>query len=339
MQPQRPAVHRTILVVDVERFEDRRRTNAHRVAVRDGLYQALQRAFTNAGISWDRCYQEGTGDGVLMLAPADIPKAPFVDTVPLALAAAMYEHNQCHPVEEQIRLRMALHAGEVQLDGHGVTGAAVSLTFRLLGARPLKTALADSPGVLALIASGWFFEDVVRHSPAAHADTFRPVRVMEKETSTVAWVALPDHPYPPDPTALTAPPPDLAAGPVRHQLPAALGSFIGRRDELAALTAALNAAAGPGMPGFTVVISALGGAGGIGKTALALHWAHQHQHRFPDGQLYVNLRGFDPSGHPTPTGEAVRGFLDGLGVDPRPCQSSWTPRPRATAAWWPASTC
>jgi DNA-binding SARP family transcriptional activator len=99
---------------------------------------------------------------------------------------------------------------------------------------------------------------------------------------------------------------------VPRQLPAAVADFVGRAAELAALTQALDqaSAASPG----TVVISAIGGTAGVGKTALALHWAHQAAGRFADGQLYVNLRGCDPSGVPMPTAEAVRGFLDALGV-------------------------
>ncbi len=97
-----------------------------------------------------------------------------------------------------------------------------------------------------------------------------------------------------------------------RQLPAAVIGFAGRAAELAALTGMLDEAdtAGPG----TVVISAIGGTAGVGKTALALHWAHQVAHRFADGQLYVNLRGFDPSGIPATSAEAIRGFLDALGV-------------------------
>ena len=69
-----------------------------------------------------------------------------------------------------------------------------------------------------------------------------------------------------------------------------------------------------GGAGGTVVISAIGGTAGIGKTTLAVTWAHQVADRFPDGQLYVNLRGFDPAGAPMDPGEAVWGFLDAFGV-------------------------
>src|SRR5215469_5138491 len=99
---------------------------------------------------------------------------------------------------------------------------------------------------------------------------------------------------------------------VPRQLPATISAFTGRAAELQALTRILDRA-GAGPPG-TVVISAIGGTAGVGKTALALHWAHQIADRFADGQLYVNLRGFDPSGTPVGPAEAVRGFLDALGV-------------------------
>jgi tetratricopeptide (TPR) repeat protein len=98
--------------------------------------------------------------------------------------------------------------------------------------------------------------------------------------------------------------------PVPRQLVAAPRHFVGRGAELARLTADLD-----GAVGGTVVISALAGAGGIGKTALALHWAHRNLDRFPDGQLFVDLQGFSPAGEPVDPAGAVRGFLSALGVD------------------------
>ncbi|XUL85477.1 BTAD domain-containing putative transcriptional regulator [Streptomyces galilaeus] len=95
------------------------------------------------------------------------------------------------------------------------------------------------------------------------------------------------------------------------QLPSELGSFTGRRAELAQL-AGLSAKEAPGMR-----IAVISGMGGIGKTTLAVRWAYRIAHRFPDGQLYVNLRGFDPGGAATDPGEALRGFLEALGVPPQ----------------------
>jgi tetratricopeptide (TPR) repeat protein len=99
---------------------------------------------------------------------------------------------------------------------------------------------------------------------------------------------------------------------VPRQLPAAPRLFVGRRDELDRLDATLQDAA---IPAATVVISALSGAGGIGKTWLALHWAHRHIDRFPNGQLFVDLRGFSPTGRPAHPSDVLGGFLDALGVD------------------------
>jgi DNA-binding SARP family transcriptional activator/tetratricopeptide (TPR) repeat protein/DNA-binding XRE family transcriptional regulator len=99
---------------------------------------------------------------------------------------------------------------------------------------------------------------------------------------------------------------------VPRQLPAAPTGFVGREAELEVL----SALPGQARAGGTVVISALGGTGGVGKTALAVHWAHQVAPQFPDGQLYANLRGFDPSAAAVSPAEALGWFLDALGVAP-----------------------
>lgn len=97
------------------------------------------------------------------------------------------------------------------------------------------------------------------------------------------------------------------------QLPMGVRGFTGRTEELARLTDILAAA--EDQPS-AVVVTAVSGTAGVGKTALAVHWARQTQQAFPDGQLYVNLRGFAPGGSAMGPAEAVRGFLDALGVPP-----------------------
>jgi DNA-binding SARP family transcriptional activator/tetratricopeptide (TPR) repeat protein len=112
------------------------------------------------------------------------------------------------------------------------------------------------------------------------------------------------EPAPPDDGGTAARP---AAVPVPRQLPAAVHHFAGRAAELATLSGLLDQAGG------TVVVSAIGGTAGVGKTALAVQWAHQVADRFADGQLYVNLRGYDAE-RPMSASSALAGFLGALGV-------------------------
>ncbi len=108
---------------------------------------------------------------------------------------------------------------------------------------------------------------------------------------------------------------------IPRQLPHAVSNFTGRQAELDTLQrfAGSLGELGGQRPAWSpaMVISALDGAAGVGKTALAIRFAHQIADRFPDGQLYVNLRGFDPTDPPLAPGEALIGFLRALGVDPR----------------------
>lgn len=99
--------------------------------------------------------------------------------------------------------------------------------------------------------------------------------------------------------------------PVPRQLPGAVAGFTGRAAQLKLLSElADEAIADHG----AVVISTISGMAGVGKTALALHWAQQVAAKFPDGQLYADLRGFGPSGVPASPAEVIRGFLEALGV-------------------------
>lgn len=347
---QQLAVHRAIMVVDVEGFGGPDRTNLNQLAVREALYAALPRAFTESGIGWDNCANEDRGDGALILIPPEVPKAHLVASLPGALAGAVSRHNAGSSAPERIRLRVALHAGEVYSDAHGVAGAAVNHAFRLAEAPALRSALAATSGVLAVILSDWFFTEVARHDPAAVPGAYRRVQVIVKETTATGWIRVPDPAAAParagpggdvpgqDKTAIAVrgdtqlagrSPAVLAvrrvmgAGPVvadngmaarrlaPAQLPHDVLGFTGREPELTGLDSLAA-----GQRGAAVVITAIDGVAGIGKTALAVHFAHRAAAAFPDGQLFVNLRGFDPDHPPLGPGDVLARFVRALGADP-----------------------
>jgi NB-ARC domain len=338
------------MVVDVERFGDPARTNLNQLAVRDGLYKALIHAFGMSGIVWDRCVSEDRGDGALILIPPEVPKIYLVTSLPSMLAAAVSRNNARCTTPERMRLRVALNAGEVYRDAHGFAGAAINHAFRLAEAPALRSALAaSSSAVLALIASDWLFSEVIRHDPAAEPGSYRQVQVAVKETVAAGWIRVPapgviqaaagqrDALRSRDETAdrgkhraatrglvsggavmdllgssLIAANSVLSARrPVPAQLPHDAPGFTGREPELAALESLAA-----DQESTAVVISAIDGIAGIGKTALAVHFAHRVAAAFPNGQLFVNLRGFDPEQPPLAPGDVLAGFSRALGADP-----------------------
>jgi DNA-binding SARP family transcriptional activator len=124
------------------------------------------------------------------------------------------------------------------------------------------------------------------------------------ESSPGRYAALAAAPVPRGPTPAA---PMAPVAPVPQQLPATTRHFTGRARELALLTELLE------QP-YEARATVISGTGGVGKTALAVHWAEEIAHRFPDGQLFADLRGFDPSSTPVAADEAIRGFLIALGI-------------------------
>ncbi len=133
-----------------------------------------------------------------------------------------------------------------------------------------------------------------------------------------------------------------ALDPAPAQLPLEAPGFSGRHAELDRMLRVADPAAGAGTgelsPGAVQII-AITGTAGVGKTTLAIRFARQVAKRFPDGQLWANLRGFDPSGSATSPEDALRYFLDALAVPPQRMPACRRPGPPCSAACWTASGC
>lgn len=137
-------------------------------------------------------------------------------------------------------------------------------------------------------------------------------RMHEAVLRDESWLTVP----PPTDLASPTPAPDEARTPIRPaQLPGDIAAFTGRDAELARLDTRHGPASDPRRHGTAGMrITAITGTAGVGKTSLALHWGHRAASLFPDGTLYLNLRGFDDQQPPMEPTEALRQLLGGLGV-------------------------
>ncbi|MBK3639915.1 BTAD domain-containing putative transcriptional regulator [Streptomyces sp. MBT33] len=195
----------------------------------------------------------------------------------------------------------------------GAAAATIGPLSSLLDDFPLVEPLAEAL-MRALHDSGRDAEALqcyasMRHRLADELGTDPGSALRETHQAILRGNLSPSAP-PQQPAPAPPPPPKPRQGTVPAQLPVAVSGFTGRREELAELDALLESA----QPPAPVVISAVSGTAGVGKTTLAVHWAHRVRKFFPDGQLYVNLRGFDPGGTVVDPAEAVRGFLDAFAV-------------------------
>jgi DNA-binding SARP family transcriptional activator/tetratricopeptide (TPR) repeat protein len=276
----------------------------------------------NLFLRWTAQAQEARGTGDLAQAAVFLRDALALwKGAPLAGLPGEYAESyrarltelQMAAVEERLAL-------DIELGGH-VSAAAELRT--LVAAHPLREGLSELL-MLALYRAGrqadalTVFGDTRRTLDEELGIDPGPAlqrlhqRILETDESLIGAARPQSSAAPSFPSAQPGSPLRPMVRPAL--LPPDLPAFTGRYAELAQLDSLLD----PGTPGASgVVISAIDGMAGIGKTALAVHWAHQVADRFPDGHLYVNLRGFDPNGTVLSPGEALRSFLDALGVAPQ----------------------
>lgn len=191
--------YRALLAVDIERSAGRGNVAFHRI--REVLHTALRESFEQSGIDWHSCLRHDLGDGMRVAAPSGTRKTRLLYPLLPELAARLRAHNRPAGPDTRVRVRAALHAGDICLGPAGaVTGRPLEVLARLLDAPPAREALARAPQTVAasVLVSQHYYEDAVRHGyPGIDPETFRQVTVVAKEFTGDAWLHLPGHPVPP----------------------------------------------------------------------------------------------------------------------------------------------
>ncbi|MER7463994.1 hypothetical protein [Streptomyces sp. NPDC097981] len=188
--------YRAVLAVDIERSAGR--GNLALLAIREVLSTALRASFEQSGIAWESCLREDLGDGLRVVPPAGVRKTRLVHPLVHELAARLRAHNRTAGPATRIRVRIALHAGDVHLGRDGeVCGRPLEVLARLLDAAPARSALARAPQTTpaVLLLSQHFYEETVPHGhPGIEPDDFRKVTFTAKEYTADAWLHVPGQP-------------------------------------------------------------------------------------------------------------------------------------------------
>lgn len=193
---QSPAEYSLIVILDIEGFG--RRTDPDQAWLRDRLRDVVARALRAARVAEPPT--EDRGDAVVLLIPGTVPKTRLLGDFVRALVHELREHARHHTGDREMRLRVAVHAGEVARHGTGWVGTDLNTAFRMADMEPLRRALAEAPGaVLSLVVSHVLHQGVVRHDhPGLEAAEFAPAVLSAKEIQDEpVWIRVPGHPRPP----------------------------------------------------------------------------------------------------------------------------------------------
>lgn len=186
--------YRALLAVDIQSSAGR--GDPALMDNRQVLLTTLREVLTEAGVPWAACHRDGTGDGLQLVAGPDVWKAQLIHPVVPVLAARLRAHNRSVGSRRAIRVRMALHAGDVRMEDGEVVGGALEDLTRLLDAPPVRRALASAPpsATVALVVSEHYHRETVRHDyPGIEPDTFQRFTFSLKETTSSGWIHLPGY--------------------------------------------------------------------------------------------------------------------------------------------------
>lgn len=210
------------------------------------LYEQLEEALEESGIPLGRCYRAGRGDGPLIVVPPDISAYGIISLFPVRLSDSIRRYNRTSCPAAQIQVRAAAHLGTVYYDGHDLVSDDINLLFRILDARPLRTALASTGAGLALAISGPMYDSVGRGHPAlVGPDPPRHINTTVKGTKVDAWIYVPGVP--------------LRCGLERHS-PLPGSRYIDRLTDICAMT------------GGDAILTRLGGPAGVGLRAAPVRY-------------------------------------------------------------------
>jgi class 3 adenylate cyclase len=178
----------TIVYTDVVGFAAGTRNDIDRLVVRQATTEMTKAAF---GSYWGACLIGDRGDGLLIVAPPDVPTMTLMKRLMTVLPAELAKHNAIHDAPVRVQLRVAVEVGPVVEDEIGVSGEGIIRAARMLAAPVFKTAIAERGSALGVIASDFVHRTAIKHggAPLDPADYVR-VRVNVKESQMEAWLWL-----------------------------------------------------------------------------------------------------------------------------------------------------
>lgn len=180
-------VHKTMLVLDIEKFGPRlhlEQAEAQRV-----MYDFFRHVLAKADIEQTAAHVEDRGDGLFAVLDADVSKVGLIRSVITELPTRLYDYNRMASDSTKIRMRAAVHAGDVEITDKGVVGTPAIEVFRLLNSKKLYAQLEASDEPLVLAVTDAIHRGVIRHDySGVRADRFYPIDADDKAPQVAAWI-------------------------------------------------------------------------------------------------------------------------------------------------------